>query len=143
MNRFIYGVLLLLLSVGCQNQETQSKEAQLTPFEDFLKFYDRFHQDSLYQMAHIRFPLEGLPSNADSATLAGGQFRWNRTDWELMREFDPESEFERSFTPLTETLIVEQMTHSTGRYGLQRRWAKQGEDWYLIYYAGLNVLPAN
>ena len=31
--------------------------------EDFVAFYERFLQDSLYQMEHINFPLEGIPDN--------------------------------------------------------------------------------
>lgn len=139
--------LFLLLAMGslftCGSDKGSQAETPTSSFEEFLTFYDRFHRDSLYQMTHIQFPLEGLPSNADSTTLARQDFHWQENDWVLMKEFNTEVGFERTFTPLTETLIVEQIVHESGRYGLQRRWAKQGKEWYLIYYADMNMLDFN
>ena len=55
--------------------------------DDFVVFYDKFLSDSAYQMEHIRFPLEGLPSNADSSTVVERSFRWLAEDWEVHKSF--------------------------------------------------------
>lgn len=103
-----------------------------------MTFYNRFHQDSAFQMDHILFPLEGLPSYADSSMLQAREFRWTRDNWKLQRGFDVTSGFEREFTPVTERIIVERMVHESGDFAMERRWAFLKEDWYLIYYAGIN-----
>lgn len=106
---------------------------------DFTTFYEQFHRDADYQMAHITFPLEGLPSDADAETIATGDFRWEAEDWELQRPFDVEnSDFKRELIKFGDDLVIEKIVHQTGSYGTIRRFAKMGDEWYLIYYAGLN-----
>ncbi len=44
---------------------------------DFMDFYMNFHQDSLYQMEHIQFPLRGMPSMAlEMSQDSINDFRW-------------------------------------------------------------------
>lgn len=106
---------------------------------DFETFYDRFHSNPDYQMAHISFPLEGLPSNADAETIASGDFRWEAEDWQLHQPFDPANgEFKRELISFGNDMVIEKITHKNGQFGTVRRFAKLGGEWYLIYYAGLN-----
>ena len=106
-------------------------------YAEFIDFYRRFHQDSAFQMEHILFPLEGAPPRSDSSLLSAGEFKWQREDWRLHRDFTAGGDFERQLTPLSEDLIVEQIVHRSGEYIIRRRWARLGDEWYLIYYAGL------
>ena len=108
---------------------------------DFVDFYEKFHRDSAFQMSHIVFPLQGLPSEVDSLTLAEGRFYWQQEDWIMHRPLDAgDQDFQRIFTPLNRDLIVEKIVHKTTGFGMMRRWARMGEEWYLIYYAGMNRL---
>ncbi|MFN7116206.1 MAG: hypothetical protein ACK4TA_05365 [Saprospiraceae bacterium] len=107
--------------------------------DDFKTFYERFHQDAEYQLAHITFPLEGLPSDADADLLESGNFYWQEEEWELHRPFDVEhSAFKQEFIRFGDDLVVEKIIHQSGEYGSIRRFAKMGDEWYLIYYAGMN-----
>ncbi len=131
--------LMALLLAACglqQSDDGQELQQQLPP--DFVAFYERFHQDSAFQMAHIAFPLEGLPPEVDSATLAAGTYRWTPENWTLHRPFDPESGFERTFVVYNDRMILEKIVHRNGRLGMARRWARVGDEWQLIYYAALN-----
>ena len=135
----------LALSVfSCRNQgEPAAHEQFPAQYRDFAGFYERFHQDSLYQMEHIVFPLEGLPREADSATIASGTFRWQKDSWRMQRGFDLQnSSFEQQLIPVSEDLIIEKITHKAGGLGMQRRFARFGEEWFLIYYADLNQMKA-
>ncbi len=115
--------------------------ASSTPSADFDNFYSEFHSDSAYQMAHILFPLEGIPPSADSLTFAAGNFRWQQDDWRIHKPFDSmEGEFIRDLRQLSEGLILEQIKHNSGQYGMQRRFARFDDGWYLIYYAAMNKL---
>ncbi|MCB9285360.1 MAG: hypothetical protein H6563_14920 [Lewinellaceae bacterium] len=106
---------------------------------DFYSFYQSFHLDSAYQMDHILFPLEGLPANADSATIANGDFRWQAEDWKLHRPVDYEtSDYRRELIPISKDIVVEKIIHRNGQTGMMRRFARLGDEWYLIYFADLN-----
>lgn len=109
--------------------------------EDFLNFYEKFHQDSIYQLDHIIFPLQGLPAYADSATMADRSFRFQKEDWVLHKNFnDQDGQFVRTFNKLSEGMMVEQIKNSDNGIGMQRRFAKRGEEWFLIYYAEVNFV---
>ena len=143
-NSIILSGFLALVAFSCRNQSDRGPEAALpAEFQDFADFYERFHQDSAYQMEHIIFPLEGLPREADSITIASGAFRWQKEDWRMQRGFNLQSSsFEQDLIPISEGLIIEKITHKEGDLGMQRRFARLGEEWYLIYYADLNRLSA-
>ncbi|MBI5916080.1 MAG: hypothetical protein HY842_11955 [Bacteroidetes bacterium] len=135
-------LLFLLCLLACKNDPTE-QQASGTPElpGGFAEFYQKFHSDSLFQVAHIVFPLEGLPNNADSATVASKDFRWLPETWRMQRQFDFEvSEYQREIVPLTETIVMERIVHSTGEFGMVRRFAIVGGEWHLIYYAGVNRL---
>ncbi len=132
MPRFVLLVVLILLA-AC------SQYAGKSPQEAFEEFYKRFHEDTDYQIAHITFPLEGLPSHADVETITTNDFKWEKEDWEVHRPFNFEnSDFVREVIPFGDDLMVEKIIHKSGEYGTIRRFARLGEEWYLIYYAGLN-----
>ena len=68
--------LIILFLTDCKRKDPVLKgQVQGLP-DDFVAFYEKFHADSAYQMAHIQFPLEGYPAQADSSVLAKGDFRW-------------------------------------------------------------------
>jgi hypothetical protein len=126
---------------GCknQNQSPNSLENNTLP-TDFVKFYDTFHTDSLYQMAHIQFPLAGLPPNADSATIVDGGYLWQAQGWEMHRaNFDAQS-FTRTLKSPLDGIVEEYIRHNQSGVGIYRRFYKRGNDWTLIFYAASNQL---
>ncbi|MEM7572500.1 MAG: hypothetical protein AAF433_06350 [Bacteroidota bacterium] len=130
--------LIFLLLAACQSGES-APTANTPPLPtslpaDFISFYEQFHADSAYQMAHIQWPLPGIPSN-DSLRVPG--FTFQTESWKLHRQFDPEtSGYTSSFQPLTEDMIIERISDDQNRYGLERRWLRnsQSDEWELIYY---------
>ena len=143
-----YGGLLFLLACGNAAETPATAPAPTTQADEpavdmteFNAFYQRFHRDSAYQLAHIRFPLEGIPGGADSAALAVPNFRYTRADWQLHRPVDYEmSEFKRTFLPVSEDFIIERVMHKTIPMGMTRRWMRTDGEWELIFYAGMNNL---
>ncbi len=130
---------------ACKNNPSPpatSPDAEATELPaGFSEFYQQFHNDSLFQIAHIVFPLEGLPNNADSAIVAAKTFRWTPETWRMQRQFDFQvSEYKREIVPLTESIVMERILHQSGDFGMVRRFAIVGGDWHLIYYAGVNRL---
>jgi hypothetical protein len=138
----IIAILFLLFGLlGCQSApETEDGKIPMPEDlpESFTSFYERFLTDSLFQMEHILFPLQGLPDKADSATITGNSFRWEMEDWKIHRPIPAGSDFTIRFRPLSETIIQENIQHESGAYAMERRFAEFDDGWYLIYYAGLN-----
>ncbi|MEO1627576.1 MAG: hypothetical protein AAFV25_20665 [Bacteroidota bacterium] len=121
---------------------TASSEEEATSIPpDFFQFYTRFHEDSSYQLSHIRFPLQGLPPNVDSLTLVSGQFRWTADNWTVHKPFDTmEGEFQQYFDGFGPDMVVERIQHKSGAYGMQRRFARFEDGWQLIFYAAMNQM---
>ena len=130
--------------LGCnQKEETSTIQANAVP-QDFMDFYRKFHSDSLFQISHINFPLEGLPSYADPEDLKDGKFYWKLDEWQFQRSIDFEfSDFERVLMPINDFLIEETILHKKDKLALQRKYVKFGEEWTLIYYSGLNPYSLN
>lgn len=140
-------IALLILTgslvLSCRQKAERTSEEnkdQLSELPgDFKQFYQTFHSDSVYQIEHIVFPLEGLPDKADAATIASGDFKWQKETWRMQRAVDfALSDFTRKIVPVNEVMVVEYIVHKNGELGMERRFAKLGGSWYLIYYAGLN-----
>lgn len=126
--------------VSIENTEPEYTEESGLP-KDFLVFYDRFHSDSVYQLSHILFPLEGLPPDTDSLTANNGTFRWQKETWVLHKHFDSmEGNYTQQFIPFGANMVVEQIRHAQASYGMQRRFAKFDDEWQLIYYGAMNRL---
>lgn len=138
--------LVLMLS-SCTNKDpgkmenspisSESFQTDTSLPQDFFEFYKLFHEDSLFQMTHIDFPLKGLPQNADPDDPNYDDFYYTQDQWELHRAFDL-SQFNRDFVNMADIVIEERVTEK--KYGLMiiRRFSKGSDGWRLIYYAALN-----
>ncbi len=140
-----FAFFALVLFFACNNNpQPPAADASQTAAElpgGFTEFYQQFHADSAYQMAHIVFPLQGLPDNADSLTIASDNYHWQAESWKMMRPFDFQmSDFRRELHPFNENVVVERIVHKSGEFGMVRRFAKVGGEWNLIYYTGMNRL---
>lgn len=133
---------MTMLMVACNSEAPANEQvaASADMPEGFLDFYQSFLTDSLYQMDHILFPLQGLPDKADSSALVEGAFRWQMEDWIMHRPIDEASGFSVNLRAVTDTYVQENIRHESGLYGMERRFAYMDDGWYLIYYAGLNAL---
>lgn len=134
-------VFILMFLFACQQNSSSTEQQVDQNLAEFEAFYDRFHLDSAYQIAHINFPLEGLPAQADSAELVDNNWRWQKEDWRMHKPFNRyDNNFKREFLPVGSTMIVEKITDSKTGFSMTRRFAKLDDEWYLIYYAGMNML---
>ncbi len=135
----IFGVLLMF---SCQQDTPANAHANthpdVAPDKSFEPFYQKFHQDSAYQMAHIHFPLQGLPQDVDSSSLAQKDFYWTRDSWKIQHDFVKSSGYSQTITAVTPNMVEELILHPSGQFGIVRRFAKLGDEWYLIYFSGLH-----
>lgn len=135
--------LALLFFFSCKNEPKPAADtaAETALPAGFAEFYQRFHTDSVFQMEHITFPLEGLPHQADGETIAAKNYKWQADGWRMMRPVDWQmSEYQREIVPLSSSLVMERIANPKSGIGMVRRFAIIGGEWHLIYYAGLNRL---
>ena len=138
-------LLIPFLAESCRpkpvenSAESVSETAADTLPRDFAVFFERFHQDSTYQMEHIIFPLEGLPaSTGDGDTLSTSRYFWQRADWKRHKGFtDPGNDFEHWYVVINERIIEHWIQLKGTNLCMRRRFAKLDDGWYLIYYQGL------
>ena len=130
---WIWMTALLIISCGRNKQEEQPAEAGSLP-ADFEKFYEKFHQDTAYQVAHILFPLEGQQAKKDDATSQDPNFKWQKKGWLMHKPYDDMGgTFSRSFLSFND-IVTEEIADGTGQFSMTRRFTKMDGDWYLIYY---------
>lgn len=142
MSEIKYSVLicisLIIAFTACKKKEPAAG-ADLPA--DFVVFYEKFHADSIYQIDHIRFPLEGMPTVSDNAVPT--DFHWDMNDWVMHKPFTESNEFNRELTMVDSTIVIEKIRLKNNEYGMERRFAKFGNEWQLIYYAAMNKLVKN
>ena len=143
MKYLLSSLILALLLLSCKRQEpTLKKEEAAGLPPDFVTFYEKFHSDSLFQMAHITFPLEGYPSAPDSATVAN-HFHWTADKWLMHRGAFSDSLYNRKFEMPMQNVVTELIMQKNVPYGTYRRFLKRGDSWSLIFYSDMNRIDPN
>ena len=136
MKLFAYSFFLFLI-VACNNkpQTTDAQEAEEGLPADFEKFYLAFHEDTVFQLEHISFPLSGSPSMLDTIIVTDIPYFWEKDSWDFHTSYDPSSNFDRTFEVHSKDMISEQFSHTEMPLIMERRFAKTSDGWKLIYYA--------
>jgi hypothetical protein len=67
---FLVAIVLFSSCKPSQDQPSNDSDSLAAyETEEFLDFYDRFSKDSLYQLDHVVFPLEGMKMVSDSTVV--------------------------------------------------------------------------
>jgi hypothetical protein len=91
---------------------------------------------------HITWPLQG---DTDEKT-PDGQFQkkattWQQESWRMQKiNFNP-NDYLIEYQMLGDIIIIERIRPKAANYGVERRFAKQGDNqWALIYYSDIQEL---
>jgi len=126
--------ILACKSNESNNDEPQNEDVQIS--KGFDNFYKKFHRDSAFQLAHIRFPLPGKPSFQDSLK-ADEEFYWEKDDWLIQQEVDfSTGDFKQELINM-DNLVIERVFLPQGFY-IERRFYNADGNWSLIYYSDIN-----
>lgn len=130
---------VILFETSCRNNTTKQpvEETPLYQSAEFMDFYKKFNSDSVYQMEHIVFPLEGIKAPGDTTTVIDPDFRWKQEEWILHKPFDDANgTFVREFNAAG-GVVVEKIADNSGTFTMERRFGKLSSGWHLIYYREL------
>ena len=132
--------MLFPLLYGCTgNPSVRTSDATIPTANGFEFFYKRFHEDSIYQMNHILFPLEGEPDQSDTIAYTETYYHHPET-WVIHKTFNErDTLFDRSFKSLDSTLIIEIIQHRFSPLRMERRWSLNDTTWQLVYYSPLRM----
>ena len=91
----LVSIILFTFFLSCGGDTSSKKSYENSVFDaessvpmDFMDFYMKFHQDSIYQMEHIQFPLKGMPAMAiDLAQDSINNFYWQEEEWKVHKPF--------------------------------------------------------
>lgn len=157
MHYLKFPVLALVLGffvfVACNNRQSSSNipahPDQTTVVNDdqlpagFLTFYDKFHQDSLFQIAHIQWPLRGEKSvQIDSIRSEKQLANWEAATWHMQHAVDFNSgEFKREWEKMGDEFVIERIKYAAANYGLERHFIRRDDgEWELIYYTDMQEM---
>lgn len=105
--------LKLLLFICACNGATSSQQQ-----ESFKDFYQRFHEDSLFQVTRIQFPLPGI--NTDSMELDDTVFFWKEESWKTHNLPVSSSEIQINNIIEKDTLVTEKITTNNPGFFIER-----------------------
>ncbi|MEO0043862.1 MAG: hypothetical protein RL329_3310 [Bacteroidota bacterium] len=128
-------IAFLALICACRGKQNSTPQTGLSA--DFQQFYEKFHADSVYQMAHIQFPVEG----ADSYSSDPNPRPWTPENWIIHKPLiDSLVRSELHLKMENPPLVVEMIYHKNAAFAAERRFLKSGNEWSLIYYMALNPI---
>jgi len=124
--------LSTFLFLSCKPSIKQIENESLP--EDFVEFFNLFHTDSLYQLEHISFPLEGVQKANDGPGDILVPINWEKNSWIMHKAFNSHNgSFERTFK-IVGPIIIEEINDKNQFFSMERRFAKIRSEWHLIYY---------
>ena len=142
-------IIISVLLGSCKQSNSSSASIQSAEVgntampADFMAFYQKFHQDSVFQMAHIHWPLSGEKSVEETNQgLPSQPFEYLPADWRLQHLVDfAQGDFIQQLQNVGEVMVIEKIRTSVGNFGLERRFARTTDgSWELIYYSDMHEL---
>ena len=132
--------LIVFASLACktvtENKPKSQEQESSFLSEEFETFYQQFHSDSLYQMSHIIFPLEGRTYDEYNKPI---RKLWTIDNWVLHKEFDDMGgTFVRSYSEFG-GIISEKVIDDRNISNMERRFSKIQNKWHLIYYDPIHL----
>lgn len=124
-------ILAILAFSACKPSVKQSdkKGAADTAAEDFDRFYDRFHTDSLFQFSRLKFPLEGSLDTGET------EEHWTKENWSMLktRIYDVDTtKYRVSYRKFKNSFIEKVWIEDTG-FRFECRFELIDNQWFLVY----------
>lgn len=130
--------IVIILTFSCRETlktEQEDKGQELNESENFYNFYKNFHQDSLFQMSRISFPLPGI--NTDEMTVEDTTYYWHQHKWIMHHEVN-ESQFKIE-RDVSDILVTEKILTEDPGFFIERKFESIDGKWFLTYYASVNL----
>jgi len=126
---FLFFSIMVISDCFGQGKPKSMAKIKSSPPEDFAVFYERFHSDSLFQMARIRFPLDGLIVDGND------QIIWTPDNWELMqtRVYQVDTTQFKTKVKKKKKYFEQTLWMEGTNFSSKRRFEILGNRWFLVY----------
>ena len=135
---FLLIILPSVILTNCHSARNASKgEASSikNSGEDFDIFYNKFHVDSVFQMARTRFPLEGMSVDGFN------ELKWTRDNLPLLktRVYDIDTAQYKIAFKKTQKTFTEKIWIENSGFSFECRFELIDNKWYLVYILDQNL----
>ncbi|PSK83598.1 DUF4348 domain-containing protein [Prolixibacter denitrificans] len=116
-------------------EETATTKSTSKAVEDFDQFYNRFHNDSTFQMSRLKFPIGGAAVDVDGTTP------WTKKNWHIMKTeiYDIDTTQYKVTYHKTPTEFTQHVWLPKTGFSNKCRFELIGKKWYLVYCLDENL----
>jgi len=130
-------ILTTAILTNCHSTRESSKSYTLKnkSGEDFDKFYERFHEDSVFQVSRVKFPLDGM-------SIEGSEIiQWTRDNLPLLKTkiYDVDTTRYKVTFKKTEKMFTQKVWIEYSEFSSEYRFELIGKKWYLVYVFGQDL----
>ena len=124
-------ILTTAILTNCHSTRESSKSYTLkkNSGEDFDKFYERFHEDSVFQVSRLKFPLEGM-------SIKGYErIQWTKDNIPLLKTkiYDVDTTQFKVTYKKTEKMFTQKVWIENSEFSSEYRFELIHKKWYLVY----------
>lgn len=132
-----YCIIIVITTVACD-----SSSKHQSGFEDW---HYQFLRDSSFQISHIIFPLQGLPSlDAEEQAEDLSNYYWTKHNWAILGPLlDKNNRYSQSIRALSDDIVIEYVEDFQSGLIQERRYSAMHGDWYLIFFSDWNKTAQN
>ncbi|MDR0801721.1 hypothetical protein [Fluviicola sp.] len=143
MRIFILSSIIVIISAifsSCNSphKDTSIQDTKRDSIEVFENFYNRFHEDSLFQISRILFPLPG--HNIDSDYNPDEKieiFKWDKNNWDMQKKILDQN-FKNELRKYNDSIIERIYIENSG-FEIVRKFYLHNKKWYLGFYGSQNL----
>ena len=129
----------------CNNPSTESKTAsedKKTEKENFDGFFNKFYQDTVFQISRIKFPLKGFYMTSERIGIGDSlgpdhdNFEWNKEKWRQTTfcVSDKDTIEFKINRITTDTIITREIIAKKGNMKIVERYKLLDDKWFLVHY---------
>jgi hypothetical protein len=124
-------ILTTALLTNCHStkEHTKSSASDKNSGEDFDKFYERFHKDSVFQVSRLKFPLGGM-------SIKGGEkILWTKDNMPLLKTkiYDVDTTQYKVTFRKTEKTFTQKVWIENSEFSSEFKFELINKKWYLVY----------
>jgi len=124
-------ILTTAILTNCHSTRESSKSYTLkkNSGEDFDKFYERFHEDSVFQISRLKFPIDGMSIKGFKKT------QWTRDNLPLLKTkiYDVDTTQYKVTFKKTENMFTQKVWIENSEFSSEYRFELIDKKWYLVY----------
>ncbi len=124
-------ILTAAILTNCHStrEGSQSYTLKNNSGEDFDKFYERFHEDSVFQVSRLKFPIGGMSIKGFEKT------QWTRDNLPLLKTkiYDVDTTQYKVTFKKTEKMFTQKVWIENSEFSSEFRFELIDKKWYLVY----------